>query len=58
MTNQQVSAKSKFLFAMALGAWLNIWPPAMDPWGGFVFAYALVLACVACLAADSWRAAP
>jgi len=34
--------RSIFLFGLGIGAWLNIWPPALHPWAGFVFAYALV----------------
>lgn len=33
---------SRFLFGMACGAWLNIWPHAISPWASFIFAYILV----------------
>ncbi len=37
-----MSNRSRFLFGMACGAWLNIWPAAAGHWGPFVFAYILV----------------
>lgn len=41
-----VSNRTIFLFGAALGAWLNIWPTAISPMGPFIFAYALVFACL------------
>jgi len=36
MSQQQV-----FLFGMIIGAWLNMWTPAIGPWASFVFPYIL-----------------
>jgi len=38
-----------FLCGIASGAWLNIWPPAIWQWGGFIFAYPLVFVALAAL---------
>lgn len=37
-----MSQRAMFLLGMAIGAWLNIWPAAFWPWGGFCFAYLLL----------------
>lgn len=42
----KVSSRSYFLLGMGIGAWLNIWPHAINPWGSFVFAYILVFVCL------------
>lgn len=41
-----ISNRTRFLFGAAVGAWLNIWPHAIGPWGSFVFAYILVFVCL------------
>lgn len=50
-----MSRRSLFLFGLGFGAWLNIWPPAIHPAAGFVFAYALV---AIAFASNAWSHAP
>lgn len=50
-----MSKRSIFVFGMAIGAWLNIWPNVVAPlwqWGPFVFAYILVFAAIGVVAYD------
>jgi hypothetical protein len=35
--------KVVFMFGLAFGAWLNVWPPAFHPFLGFGFAYFLLV---------------
>lgn len=44
--SRTISNRTRFLFGMAVGAWLNIWPHAISPWGSFIFAYILVFVCL------------
>lgn len=37
-----MSRRATFLFGLALGAWLNIWPALFGDWWAFRFAYLLV----------------
>ena len=43
MKNIKTSNRSRILFGMAIGAWLNIWPSAIFHTGvaSFIFAYVI-----------------
>lgn len=42
-----MSGRAKFVFGLAVGAWLNIWTAVAGVWGPFVLAYVLVFASIA-----------
>ena len=44
--SRTISNRTRFLFGAAVGAWLNIWPAALSPWGSFIFAYIVVFVCL------------
>lgn len=49
-----MSRRVLFLFGLATGAWLNIWP-AVWLWGSFYFAYALLAAALLVATVERWR---
>jgi hypothetical protein len=56
MKNSDFSDRSKLLLGAGMGAWLNIWPPAIfdSPMASFIFAYVLVFVSMFSVAMDPW----